>query len=201
MLVGSIVGCHHGHRLLCWLLQHHRLLCWLLHHLHVRRELLADEVHHGELRWHGHGCPYSAGLRHPLYRVVRHRWELLWALLLLGATGGRRSTAACQGKDGLVHSGDRSAHDVCPRRVRVVSGSSIPARHARVGVVDVATVGATVVPILPTLVGRGRVVGCCAPVPLPPNQVGCCGKLPVPFAPPEPPLRLLLLRRLLCCCC
>ena len=47
LLVGSIVGCHHGHRLLCWLLQHHRLLCWLLHHLHVRRVLLANEIHHG----------------------------------------------------------------------------------------------------------------------------------------------------------
>ena len=54
-----------------------------------------------------------------------------------------------------MHSGDRSAHGVGPRRVRVVSGPSIPARHACVGVVDVATVGATVVPILPTLVGRG----------------------------------------------
>ena len=88
MLVGSIVGCHHGHRLLCWLLQHHRLLCWLLHHLHVRRVLLANEIHHGELRGHGHGCTYTAGLRHALHRVVRHLWELLWALLLLGATGG-----------------------------------------------------------------------------------------------------------------
>ena len=156
LLVGSIVGCHHGHRLLCWLLQHHRLLCWLLHHLHVRRVLLADEIHHGELRGHGHGCTYTAGLRHALHRVVRHLWELLWALLLLGATGGGRSTTARRGKDGLVHSGNRSAHDVGPRRVWVVCGSSIPARQACVGVVDVATMGAAVIPILPTLVGRGR---------------------------------------------
>jgi hypothetical protein len=56
-----------------------------------------------------------------------------------------------------VHSGDRSAHDVGPRRVLVVCGSSIPARYACVGVVDVATMGAAVIPILSTLVGRGRV--------------------------------------------
>ena len=55
-----------------------------------------------------------------------------------------------------MHSGDRSAHDVGPRRIRVVCGSSISARHARVGVVDVATMGAAVIPVLPTLVGRGR---------------------------------------------
>ena len=54
-----------------------------------------------------------------------------------------------------MHSGNRSAHDVGPRRVWVVCGSSIPARQACVGVVDVATMGAAVIPILPTLVGRG----------------------------------------------
>ena len=73
-----------------------------------------------------------------------------------GGDGAGRSTAARRGKDGLVHSGNRSAHDVGPRRVRVVCGSSIPARHACVGVVDVATMGAAVIPILPTLVGCGR---------------------------------------------
>ena len=46
------------------------LLCWLLHHLHVHRVLLADEIHHEELRWHGHGCTYTAGLHHALHRVV-----------------------------------------------------------------------------------------------------------------------------------
>ena len=76
--------------------------------------------------------------------------------MLLGATGGGRSTAACRGKDGLVHSGDRSAHDVGPRRVRVVCGSLIPAHHACAGVVNVATMGAAVIPILPTLVGCGK---------------------------------------------
>ena len=55
-----------------------------------------------------------------------------------------------------MHSGDRSAHDDGPRRVWVVCGSSSPARHACVRVVDVATMGAAVIPILPTLVGRGR---------------------------------------------
>jgi hypothetical protein len=40
LLVGSIVGCHHGHRLLSWLLHHLRvrgILCWLL---------LSDKIHH-----------------------------------------------------------------------------------------------------------------------------------------------------------
>ena len=63
---------------------------------------------------------------------------------------------ARRGKDGLVLSGDRSAHDVGPRCVRVVCGSSIPAHHACVGVVDVATMGAAVIPTLPMLVGHGR---------------------------------------------
>jgi hypothetical protein len=113
-----------------------------------------------------------------------------------GGDGGGRSTASCRGKDGLVHSSNRSAHDNGPRLIRVMCGSSIPARHACVGVVDVATMGAAVIPILLMLVGCGRArrllrAGTIAAKP---------GKLPVPFAPPEPPLRLLL-RQLLCCCC
>ncbi len=55
-----------------------------------------------------------------------------------------------------MHFGDRSAHDVGPRRVRVVCGSLIPAHHACAGVVNIATMGAAVIPILPMLVGPGR---------------------------------------------
>ena len=73
-----------------------------------------------------------------------------------GGAGGGRSTAARRGKDGLVHSGGQSTHDVGPCRIRVVCWATIPARHARVGVIDVAAMGTAVVPILPTLVGRGR---------------------------------------------
>ncbi len=207
MLVGSIVGCHHGHH----------LLGWLLHHLHVRSiwwVLLSDMIHHalaGLLRQHGHGRAHTvratARLHRALDGVVCHWWALLWALLLLGATGGRWSTAASQGKDGLVHSGDQSAHDVGAGRVWVVRWALIPARCARVSVIDVATVGTAVVPILPTLVGSGGHMGCCAPAPLLPNQAGCCGKLPPPLPPPVPPLTwpppLHLSRGLLnvCCCC
>ena len=54
-----------------------------------------------------------------------------------------------QGKNGLVHSGDRSAHDV----------GSGPARHACVGVINVTTMSMAVFPILPTLVGCGRACG------------------------------------------
>ena len=55
-----------------------------------------------------------------------------------------------------MHSGHQSTHDVGPRRVRVVRGAAIRACHARVRVVDVATMCAAVIPILPTFVGRGR---------------------------------------------
>ena len=69
LLVGSIVGCHHGHRLLGWLLHHLRSHgCWVL---------LSDKIHHaltGLLRRHGHGCPHTvratARLRRALDRVV-----------------------------------------------------------------------------------------------------------------------------------
>jgi hypothetical protein len=40
-----------------------------------------------------------------------------------GGDRGGRSTTACRGKDGLVHSGNRSAHDVGPRRIWVGCGS------------------------------------------------------------------------------
>jgi hypothetical protein len=40
-----------------------------------------------------------------------------------------------------------------------VCWARIPARHARVGVINVAAMGTAVVPILPTLVGCGRACG------------------------------------------
>ena len=94
-----IVGCQHGHRLLCWLLHslHHLCVC------SVCRILLANKIHHGHLWLHGHGCTYMARLllHQALHRVVCHLRELFWALLLLGAAGLGWSTSALQGKDGL----------------------------------------------------------------------------------------------------
>ena len=73
--------------------------------------------------------------------------------------GGGGSTPARQGKDGLVHSSDRSTHHVGSGRVWIVCWAAISARHARVGVINVSTMSMAVVPILPTLVGRGRACG------------------------------------------
>ena len=48
---------------------------------------------------------------------------------------------------------------IVPVMVLVVCGSSIPACHACVGVIDFATMGAAVTPIFPAFVGRGRACG------------------------------------------
>ena len=55
-----------------------------------------------------------------------------------------------------MHSSNRSAHHVGSGRVWIVSWAALSARHARVGVINVAAMSMAVVPILPTLVGRGR---------------------------------------------
>ncbi len=97
LLVGSIVGCHHGHCLLGRLLHNWSSPC-------ARRELLANKIHHGLTRlnnWHGHGRPLAVGATGrldcskickwgicTLGGVVFTWWALLWELLLLGATGG-----------------------------------------------------------------------------------------------------------------
>ena len=112
------------------------------------RVLLSNKIHHGHLCWHGHGCTHTAWLllHHALHRVVCHLWELLWAW----------STSARQGKNCLVHSSDRSTHDVGLGCVWTVCWSAITACHARVGFVDIASMCAAVVLIFPTLVGCGR---------------------------------------------
>ena len=63
MLGESIVGCHHGHHLLGWLLHHLRVRwCWVL---------LADKIHHSLLRQRGQGRAYTVRrLRRALDRVV-----------------------------------------------------------------------------------------------------------------------------------
>jgi hypothetical protein len=80
---------------------------------------------------------------------------LLRELLLLGAMIGW-SAAVSQGHDGLVHSGNRSAHDVGAACVRVVHRSWFATCCTGVSVVHITAVGVAVVPILPMLVGSGR---------------------------------------------
>ena len=88
--------------------------------------------------------------------------------------------------------GDRGASCIW-----VVCWALIPARCARVGVINVTTMSVAVVPILPTLVGSGRARGLlCAGAVATKPEAGCCGKLPPPLPPPAlpllwpPPLRL-----------
>ncbi len=58
-----------------------------------------------------------------------------------------------------MHSGNRSAHDVCVSRICIVCWAPIPARCARVGVIHVSTMRMAVVLILPRLVKSGRTRG------------------------------------------
>ncbi len=87
--------------------------------------------------------------------VVGIGQTLLRALLLLGVMIGWSATGS-QGQDGLVHSGDRSAHDVGAACVWVVHRTWFATRHTGVIVINITTVGMTVVPILPLFVGIGR---------------------------------------------
>jgi hypothetical protein len=113
-------GCRHRH----WLLAH-------LHHWHIFGTLrVLSDIHHHSLsrliHRHGHGRLLAVGaagrwhsaiLRRRGWLLPSHasRWvvgngqTLLSALLLLGAMIGW-SGAASLGQDGLVHSGNRSAH-------------------------------------------------------------------------------------------
>ncbi len=76
---------------------------------------------------------------------------LLRALLLLGAMIGW-SAAGSQGQDDLVH----STHDVGMGCIGVVHGTWFATLHTGVIVVNITTIGVTVVPILPPFVGIGR---------------------------------------------
>ncbi len=77
------------------------------------------------------------------------------ALLLLGVMIGW-SAAGSQGQDGLVHSVNQSAHDVGAACIGVVHRTWFVTPCTGVTVVNITTVGVTVVPILPTFVGIGR---------------------------------------------
>ena len=123
-----------------------------------------------------------------------------------GGNGGG-STVARQGKDGLVHSSNRSAHHVGADHIWVLCWAPIPARCACVGVINVTTMSAAVVPILPTLVGSGRVRGllCAGTVATKPGWL--LWETPPPLPPPAPlllwstPLRLSHRLLNVCCCC
>ncbi len=88
--------------------------------------------------------------------VVGNGRTLLWELLLLGAMIGWSGVAASQGQDGLVHSGNQSAHDVGTTCIWVVHRSWFATCCTGVSVVHITTVGVAVVPILPMPVGSGR---------------------------------------------
>jgi hypothetical protein len=125
------------------------------------------------MQQHGHvGCLLAVGAAGQWHSIILHRrgwllpsrasrWvvgdgrTLLRALLLLGAMIGW-STAGSQGQDGLVHSSNHSAHDIGAACVRVVHRTWFATHCTGVIVVNITTVGVTVVPILPTFVGSGR---------------------------------------------
>ncbi len=121
----------------------HRLLAHLLHqHIFGALRVLSNINHHSLARlihWHGHGRLLAIGASGRWHSailrgrgwllssrasrwVVGDGWTLLGALLLLGVTIGWSATAS-QGQDGLVHSGNRSTHDVGAAHIRVVRGS------------------------------------------------------------------------------
>jgi hypothetical protein len=115
-----------------------------------------DDDHNDNVR------PSSSCSYHPSSSLAEPpaRWALLWALLLLGAMGkGGRSTAARQGKDGLVHSSIQPTHHVGAGPIWVVCWALIPTQCACVGVINVTTMSPAVVPIFPMLVGSGRACG------------------------------------------
>jgi hypothetical protein len=67
------------------------------------------------------------------------------------------SVATSREQDGLVHSGNQSAHDVGVNCIRVVRRSWFGTCRTSVIVVNITTVGVTVVPILSTFVGSARI--------------------------------------------
>jgi hypothetical protein len=85
----------------------------------------------------------------------RHWWMLLRGLLLLGATIGW-SAARSQGQDGLMHSGNGSAHAVGAGPVGVVHGTWFATCHTGVIAINITTMRVTEVPILQPFVGIGR---------------------------------------------
>jgi hypothetical protein len=77
----------------------------------------------------------------------------------VAAAGGNRGgwlAATCLWQDGLVHSGCRATHGVGTACAGIVGWAVIATLYFCVGVVHVAAMGVTVVPIFPMLVGSGR---------------------------------------------
>jgi hypothetical protein len=156
--------------------RHHQRLVHL-HHQHIFGALrVLSDIHHHSLsrliHWHGHGHLLVVGAADWWRSTILHgrgwllpshasRWvvgnwrALLRALLLLGATIGW-SVAGSRGQDGLMHSGNRSTYDVGMARVRVVHRTWFATCDTGVIVVNITTVGVTVIPILPMFVGSGR---------------------------------------------
>jgi hypothetical protein len=163
----------HGRR--CRLLAH-------LHHWHISDALrVLSNIHHHSLsrliHQHGHGCLLAVDAAGQWHFTLLHgrgwllpsrasRWvvdngrTLLRALLLVVATIGW-SAAGSQGQVGLAHSGDQYAHDVGTARGRVVHRTWFATCCTGVIVVNITAKGVTVVPILPTFVGSGRIMTCC----------------------------------------
>ncbi len=153
-----------------------RLLAYL-HHWHISCALrVLSNIHHhslaGLINQHDHGCLLAVGAIGRWHSTILHgrgwllpscasRWvvgneqTLLRALLLLGAMIGW-SASASQEQDGLVHSGNQSAHDVGAGCIRVVHRSWFATHCTDVIVVNITTMGVTVVPILQMFVGSGR---------------------------------------------
>jgi hypothetical protein len=82
--------------------------------------------------------------------VVGDGRTLLRALLLLGVTFGQ-SVAGSQGQDGLMHSSNRSANDVGAACIRVVLRTWFAICCTGVIVVNITTVGVTVIPDPPNI--------------------------------------------------
>ncbi len=154
------------------------LLDVLWHHRYGSspRWILPDEVDYLArcMGREGHGCALTVCA--PGWSSVVRRWGC-WALrqhvgngrtvegsllLLRAPGGGRRSTAGRQGQDGLVHPCCQPAHHVGAGRVPVVRRFGSPAGFARVGIVNVAPVQETVVPIFVPLERSGRTLVLCA---------------------------------------
>jgi hypothetical protein len=122
--------------------------------------VLADVPHTLRRRVHGH-CRLGEG--RPTGLPPRHMLcggHLLHNGLSHGRTNltlRRGNASGSRREDGLMHSTSRAAHRVLPRGIAIVAGSGLGASHAVVHVVDVATMGVAVVPILEPLHRRGGI--------------------------------------------
>ena len=92
----------------------------------------------------------------PCLQVGSRQWvDVAESPAAAGGTSGW-SVARSQGQEGLVHSGNHFAHDVGVACIRVVHRTWFATRCTGVIVINITTVRVTVVPILSTFVGSGR---------------------------------------------